>query len=73
MLWKIKAIEDLSAGDFVEFITDAHGKLSCKKAVKPESITAMAARDIVQSEMVNFDTERDTKDLARLKEPFSRT
>ena len=48
------------------------GKLSCKKALKPESITAMATRDIVAGEMLMFDTDHDTKDLAELKEPFSR-
>jgi hypothetical protein len=74
MLWKIKATEDLSSGDFVEFVvTDINGKLSCKDAIKPESITAMTARNIVEGEMLSFDTERDTKDLKRLREPFSRT
>jgi hypothetical protein len=73
MLWEIKAAEDLKTGDFVEFVTDQDGsKLSCKKALKPESITAMAARDVVKSEMLTFDTDNDTKDLAKLKEPFSR-
>jgi hypothetical protein len=73
MLWEIKAAEDLKTGDFVELVTDQHGKLSCKKALKPELITAMAARDIVAGEMLTFDTDDDTKDLAKLKEPFSRT
>jgi hypothetical protein len=53
-------------------VTDQHGKLSCKKALKPESITAMAARDIVEDEMLTFDTGDDTTDLAKLKDPFSR-
>lgn len=73
MLWKIKATEDLSSGVFVEFVTDINGKLSCKEAIEPESIIAMTARDIVEGEMLNFDTERDTKDLVRLREAFSRT
>ena len=73
MLWKIKATEDLSSGDFVEFVTDINGKLSCKEAIKPESITAVTARNIVEGEMLSFDTKRDTKDLVRLREPFSRT
>lgn len=72
MFWEIKAAEDLKTGDFVEFVTDHHGKLSCKRALKPESITAMAERDIVAGEMLTFDTDNDTKDLAKLKEPFSR-
>jgi len=73
MLWEIKAGEDLKTGDFVEFVTDQHGKLSCKKALKPELITAMAARNVVKDEMLIFDTDHDTKDLAKLKDPFSRT
>jgi hypothetical protein len=32
----------------------------------------MAERDIVAGEMLTFDTDNDTKDLAKLKEPFSR-
>ena len=72
MLWKIKATEDLSFGDFVEFVTDINGKLSCKEAIKPESITAVTARNIVEGEMLSFDTERDTKDIKRLREPFPR-
>jgi hypothetical protein len=73
MLWEIKATEDLKTGDFVELITDQDGKLSCKKALKPELITAMAARNVVKGEMLTFDTNHDTKDLAKLKAPFSRT
>ncbi len=73
MLWEIEAAEDLKTGDFVEFVTDQHGKLSCKKALKPELITAMAARNVVKDEMLIFDTDHDTKDLAKLKDPFSRT
>jgi hypothetical protein len=72
MLWGIKAAEDLKTGDPAEFVTDQDSKLSCKKALKPESMTAMAARDIVAGEMLMFDTDHDTKDLAELKEPFSR-
>ena len=44
----------------------------CKKAFKPEWITQIAARDIVADEMLMFDTDHDTKDLAKLKEPFLR-
>ena len=73
MLWEIEAAEDLKTGDFVEFVTDQHGKLSCKKALKPELITAMAARNVVKDEMLIFDTDHNTKDLAKLKDPFSRT
>ena len=72
MLWEIKAAEDLKTGDPVEFVTDQDGKLSCKTALKPGSIAAMAARDIVAGEMLAFNTDHDTKDLAKLKEPFSR-
>ena len=34
MLWNIKAAENLISGDFVEFITDRDGKLSCKKSFR---------------------------------------
>jgi hypothetical protein len=34
MFWEIKAAEDLKTGDFVEFVTDHHGKLSCKEGFK---------------------------------------
>ena len=37
------------------------GKLSCK-CLEPESITAVAARDIVEDEMLTFDTENDSKE-----------
>jgi hypothetical protein len=53
-------------------VTDQDGKLSCKKALKPELITAMAARNVVAGEMLTFDTDHDTKDLAKLRDPFSR-
>jgi hypothetical protein len=38
MLWTIKAAENLIAGDFIEFITDRDGELSCKKASELASI-----------------------------------
>ena len=63
MLWNIKAAENLVSGDFVEFITDRDGKLSCKKALELASISAIAARDIAEGEMLTFDTNGDTKDL----------
>ena len=46
MLWNIKAGENLISGDFVEFIKDRDGELSCKKASELASISAIAARDI---------------------------
>jgi len=46
MLWNIKAAENLISGDFVEFIKDQDGELSCKKALERASISAIAARDI---------------------------
>ena len=63
MLWNIKAAENLVSGDFVEFITDRDGKLSCKKALELKSISAIAARDIAEGEVLSFDTNGDTKDL----------
>ncbi len=42
----IKAAENLVSGDFVEFIKDQDGELSCKKALELASISAIAARDI---------------------------
>jgi len=44
MLWNIK-VENLISGDFVEFIKDGEGKLSCKKALELGSIRAIVARD----------------------------
>jgi len=43
MLWNIKAAENLVSGDFVEFITDRDGKLSCKKALELARISASSA------------------------------
>jgi hypothetical protein len=63
MLWNIKAAENLISGDFVEFTKDQDGKLSCKRALELASISAIAARDIAQGEMLSFDTNGDTKDL----------
>ena len=63
MLSNIEAAEDLISGDFVEFIKDGEGKLSCKKALELESIRAIVARDIAEGEMLSFDTNGDTKDL----------
>src|SRR5262245_50815910 len=63
MLWNIKAAENLISGDFVEFTKDQEGKLSCKRAVKLASISAIAARNIEAGEMLGFDTSGDTKDL----------
>jgi hypothetical protein len=63
MLWNIKAAENLISGDFVEFIKDQDGKLSCKKALDLASISAIAARDIGEGEILSFDTNGDTKDL----------
>ena len=62
MLWNIKAAENLIS-DFVEFIKDGNGNLSCKKALELGSITAVAARDIAEGELLIFDTNSDTKDL----------
>ena len=44
MVWNIQAAEDLISGDFVEFIKDGEGKLSCKKALELESIRAIGER-----------------------------
>jgi hypothetical protein len=63
MLWNIKAAENLVSGDFVEFIKDQDGELSCKKDLELASISAIAARDIGEGEMLIFDTNGDTKDL----------
>jgi predicted transcriptional regulator len=73
MLWEIHAAEDLKTGDFVEFIADLNGVLSCKKTAHPEAIAAMAARDITKGELLTYDTADDTQDLLRVKDPFSRT
>jgi SET domain-containing protein len=62
MLWNIK-VENLISGDFVEFIKDGDGNLSCKKALELGSITAVAARDIAEGELLTFDMNGDTKDL----------
>jgi hypothetical protein len=63
MFWNIKAAENMAAGDFVEFIKDQDGKLSCKKALELASISAIAARSIGEGEMLIFDTNGDTEDL----------
>ena len=62
MLWNIK-VENLISGDFVEFIKDGDGNLSCKKTLELASIRATAARDIGKGEMLIFDTNGGTKDL----------
>jgi hypothetical protein len=72
MLWNIKATENLISGDFVEFITDREGKLSCKKALELASISAIAARDIAEGEMLSFDTNGDTQDLTTPQKITSR-
>ena len=48
MLWNIKAAENLISGDFVEFVNDRDGKLTCKKALELATISAIAARDIAR-------------------------
>ena len=72
MLWNIKAAENLVSGDFVEFITDRDGKLSSKKALELASISAIAARDIAEGEMLTFDTNGDTRDLTTPQKVTSR-
>ena len=72
MLWNIKATENLISGDFVEFIKDEEGKLSCKKALELESISAIAARNIAEGEMLTFDTNGDTEDLTTPQKASSR-
>jgi hypothetical protein len=47
----------------VEFTADWTGTLSCKKALEPASISAIATRDIAEGEMLSFDTNGDTQDL----------
>ena len=47
---------------------DLDGRLCCKKASNPESIAAMAARNIVKGERIIFDIAHNTADLVRLKE-----
>jgi hypothetical protein len=59
----IETAENLVAGDFVEFISDRNGKLSCKKALELKPISAIAARDIGEGEILSFDTNGDTEDL----------
>ena len=58
MLWNIKAAENLISGDFVEFIKDGDGNLSCKKALELGSITAVAVRDIAEGEIAHLLYER---------------
>ena len=67
MLWNIKAAEDLVYGDFIEFTTDIDGTLTCRKAVKPESIAALAGRNIVKGEILVFDTADRSTDFVRLR------
>jgi hypothetical protein len=67
--WRVRAVEDLMSGDFIEFAPDEGGRLSCKKALKLEAITAIAARNILKGETVIFNTTDDTVDLERLREP----
>src|SRR5580765_7765835 len=69
MLSNIQAAENLISGDFVEFIKDGEGKLSCKKALELGSIRAIVARDIAEGEMLSFDTNGDTKDLTTPQKP----
>ena len=71
MLWNIKAAENLIS-DFVEFIKDGDGNLSCKKALELGSITAVAVRDIAESEILTFYTNGDTKDLTTPQKVTSR-
>ncbi len=66
MVWRVKAVDDLMSGDFVEFVPDEDGKLSCKKALKLESLSAVAARNIIKGETLTFDTTDDTRDLERV-------
>ena len=53
-LGNIKAAENLISGDFMGFITDRDGKLSCKEALEPASISAIAVRDIAEGEMLTL-------------------
>ncbi len=57
MIWNIKAAENLIAGDFVEFTADWTGTLSCKKALEPASISAIAARDVGNFIRVEVDAD----------------
>ena len=43
---------------FVEFIKDEEGKLSCKKALELESISAIAARNIAEGANAHLWYER---------------
>ena len=72
MLWNIKAAENLISGDVVEFVNDRDGKLTCKKALELASISAIAARDIAEGEVLTFDTNGDTKDLMTPQKVTSR-
>ena len=71
MLWNIKAAENLVSGDFVEFITDRDGKLSCK-SFRAKVDQWIAARDIAEGEMLAFDTNGDTEDLMTPQKVTSR-
>jgi len=48
------------------------GQLSCKKALELESISAIAARNIAEGEMLTFDTNGDTEDLTTPQKATSR-
>ena len=61
MLWNIKAAENLISGDFVEFMKNGDGNLSCKKDFRLGSITAIAARGIAEGEILTFDTNGELK------------
>jgi len=67
-----KSCRNLISGDFVEFIKDEEGKLSCKKALALESISAIAARNIAEGEMLTFDMNGDTEDLTTPQKATSR-
>ena len=67
-----KSCRNLISGDFVEFIKDEEDKLSCKKALELESISAIAARNIAEGEMLTFDTNGDTEDLTTPQKATSR-
>jgi hypothetical protein len=47
-------------------------KLSCKKTLELKSISAIAARDIAEGEMLSFDTNGDSEDLTIPQKATSR-
>lgn len=65
MVLKVTATEDLRIGSSISLLFNDSNQIYARQSSSKELPDAIAARDILKGETIDFDTGRETSDLLR--------